>query len=133
MNKQLILVLLTLSILPLSVNAREGGDWSNVDPETREWIKSLKRPDLYDGMTSSCCGEGDAYECDKGVSEFDGNGHVDNYCIITNTRGNPLPVGTKLLIPPNKIQNKQGNPTDHVIVFASESGVVFCCIPNGGI
>lgn len=109
--------------------AREGGDWSNVDPDTRAWIKSLHRPDLYDGKTSSCCGEGDAYEADVGEVGDDGK----NYAIITNTRGNPLPVGTKLLVPPEKVQNKEGNPTNHVIVFASESGAVFCYIPNGSV
>lgn len=105
-------------------HAREGGDWSKIDPEVREWIKSLTRPD-FPGY--SCCGEGDAYEADLGEVGPDGT----NYAIITNTRGNPLPVGTKLVIHPTKVQNRQGNPTDHVIVFANQHGDVFCYIPNG--
>lgn len=108
------------------VTAKEGGDRSNVDPEVREWIKSLKMPDSPE---VSCCGESDAYEADVGEQTADGQ----NYAIITGTRGNPLPVGTKLLIPPKKVQNKQGNPSGHVIVFASTSGVVYCFIPNGGM
>lgn len=128
MKYRAFLAIVILIILPVFANAREGGDWSNVDPDTRAWIKSLHRPDLGDGHTYSCCGEGDAYEADTGVVGEDGQ----NYAIITNSRGNPLPVGTKLLIPPNKVQNQEGNPIGHVIIFASEGGSVFCFIPNGG-
>lgn len=124
----LIFAIILLSTLLFSrcAEAREGGDWSAVPQETREWIQSLKRPDY---PTTSCCGEGDAYECDNGVVSDEGA----NFCIITGSRGNPLPVGTKLLIGPEKIQNKQGNPSGHVIVFASEAGYVFCFVPNGGV
>lgn len=116
-----------LSVVCERAHAREGGDWSQVDPEVREWIKSLKMPDGGE-YPASCCGEADAYECDNGIVSDDG---ADNYCIITGTRGNPLPVGTKLLIPPRKVQNKQGNPSGHVIVFANTSGTVYCFIPSG--
>lgn len=123
--------LLATSPLALSAtsNAKEGGDWSQVDPEVRAWVQQVHRPDLYDGHTSSCCGEADMYEADQGEVGPDGK----NYAIITNNRGNPLPVGTKLLIPSDKIQNKEGNPTGHVIVFADGTGHVFCFIPNGGV
>lgn len=116
-----LLLMLTTAAFP-----RAGGDWSQVDPEVREWIKSLMMPDQPD---VSCCGEADAYEADLG--EVDNAGQT--YAIITGTRGNPLPVGTKLLVPPNKIQNRQGNPTDHVIVFASTDGTVYCFVPNGSV
>lgn len=114
-----------LSVVCERAHARKGGDWSQVDPEVREWIQTLKMPDA---PTVSCCGPADAYECDNGIVSDDG---ANNYCIITGTRGNPLPVGTKLLIPPRKVQNKQGNPSGHVIVFANTSGTVYCFIPNG--
>lgn len=110
-------------------HAREGGDWSQAPPEVREWIKSLHRPDLWDGRTASCCGEGDAYFADKGEIGEDGKA----YAVITDNRGNPLPVGTRLEIRQKSIQNKEGNPTDHVVVFANESGYVFCFIPNGAL
>ena len=109
--------------------SREGGDWSKVDPEIREWIKSLHRPDLFDGKTASCCGEGDAYYADLGEVGDDGK----TYAVITDSRGNPLKVGTKVEIPPNKVQNKEGNPSGHVVVFANESGYAFCFVPNGSI
>lgn len=116
-----------LLMLTRMAHAREGGDWSNVTTEVREWIMALKMPDGGE-YAASCCGPADAYECDRGVTEDDAN-----YCIITDTRGNPLPVGTKLLVPPKKVQNKQGNPTGHVIVFANGSGTVYCFIPSGGM
>lgn len=120
------IILLVALLLATPTAAREGGDWSNVDPEVRAWIQSLKMPDA---PTTSCCGEADAYEADLGEVGADGQ----NYAIITNTRGNSLPVGAKLLIPAHKIQNKQGNPSGHVIVFARSDGNVFCFIPNGGM
>lgn len=99
------------------------GDWSNVDPEVREWIKTLTVP----GSSMSCCGEGDAYEADLGEVGADGQ----NYAVVTGTRGNPLPIGTKLLIRPERVQNRQGNPSGHVIVFANTNGYVYCFVPNG--
>lgn len=116
-----------LSVVCERAHAREGGDWSSVDPDTRAWIKSLHRPDIGDGKSASCCGEGDAYEADLGEVGDDGK----NYAIVTGTRGNPLPVGTRLEIRKGSIQNTEGNPTEHVIVFANEAGYVFCFVPNG--
>lgn len=114
------------SCSPMPAFAREGGDWSQVDPEVRAWIQALTRPD-YPGAQLSCCGEADAYYADMG--EFGDDGKV--YAIITDNRGNPLPVGTKVEIPPNKIQNTEGNPSGHVIVFVGAAGYVYCFIPNG--
>ncbi len=120
--KTILALLLSTGI----VIARDGGDWSDVDPEVREWIRTLKQPD---DPFRSCCGDADAYEADLGETSDDGQ----VYAIITGTRGNILPIGTKLLIPTNKIQNKQGNPSGHVIVFANEDRYVYCFIPSGGV
>lgn len=128
-KKLLVVLIIFLAANTIPTYARPGGDWSAVDPDTRAWFGQVHRPDLNDGHTSSCCGEGDAYESDFGGVDDDGR----TWAQVTNNRGNPLPVGTKLYIPREKIQNTEGNPTGHVIVFASESGAVFCFIPNGGI
>ena len=120
---------LALLLATTIVSAKDAGQWADVDPEVRAWIQSLKMPDQDPLHADSCCGEADAYEADIGEQTVDGQ----NYAIITGTRGNPLPIGTKLLIPPTKVQNKQGNPSGHVIVFASTGGVVYCFIPNGGV
>jgi hypothetical protein len=117
--------LLAILFLTTGAIARDGGDWSKVDPEVRQWIQALRMPD-NPGM--SCCGEADAYDADFGESGPDGN-----YAIVTDSRGNFLPVGTRLFIPPHKVQNKQGNPSGHVIVFADTSGQVHCFIPNGAL
>lgn len=117
---------LTCASLSLSpATGKEGGNWDSVDPEVREWIGTLKMPDQ---PQISCCGEADAYFADLGEAGPDGN-----YAIVTDNRGNFLPVGTKLFIPPHKVQNKQGNPSGHVVVFANTSGTVFCMIPMGGV
>lgn len=121
-----IVLVIALAVL---ARAKEGGDWSNVDPEVRKWIKSLHRPDIGDGKSASCCGEGDAYFADTGETGEDG----ETYAIVTDNRGNPLPVGTRLKVRANAIQNREGNPTEHVVVFASEAGYVFCLVPNGGV
>jgi hypothetical protein len=112
-----------LLLLTRYAHARDGGNWTGEIPEIREWIKSVMRPDYPE---NSCCGEADLYEADLGEVADDGT----VYAIITNSRGNPLPVGTKLVIPASKIQNRQGNPTGHVLVFASGMNV-FCFVPNG--
>jgi hypothetical protein len=119
-----VALLMWLSVMIWPSHAREGGNWSEVPPEVREWMGTLKMPDM---PSTSCCGPADAYEADMGEVGADGQ----NYAIITGTRGNPLPVGTKLLILPSKVQNKQGNPSGHVIVFANTSGTVYCFIPGG--
>jgi hypothetical protein len=120
------LAILVVTIAASAAPAKPGGDWSLVDPEVRKWIADLVMPDRSDNV--SCCGEADAYEADLGETDEAGR----NYAIITGTRGNPLPLGTKLLIPPEKVQNRQGNPSGHVIVFANTIKNVFCFVPNGG-
>ena len=123
------LAMLVVAMATSAAPAKPGGDWSQVAPEVRQWIGELIMPDRDPAYPVSCCGEADAYEADLG--ETDEAGH--NYAIITGTRGNPLPVGTKLLIPPEKVQNRQGNPSGHVIVFTNENKNVFCFVPNGGV
>ena len=120
-----IVLVAILSVCGLAYG-RDNGQWGDADPIVKAWISKLKMPD---NPLMSCCGEADAYEADLG--ETDEAGH--NYAIITGTRGNPLPVGTKLLVPPEKIQNRQGNPSGHVIVFTNENKNVFCFVPNGGM
>jgi hypothetical protein len=103
------------------------------DPDHREndpWYESFKMP----GTDTSCCGVSDAYYCNN--LEFkDG----ETFCTVTDTRDNvtrdrlPVPVGTKVLIPPKKIiqnevdpenplkmikgQAARGNPTGNGVVW----------------
>jgi hypothetical protein len=118
-------MLLAILLSTTTVSAKDNGQWADVDPEVRAWIQSLTVPN----SSMSCCGEADAYEADLGEVGDDGR----TYAVVTGTRGNPLPIGTKLLIPPEKVQNKQGNPSGHVIVFARADGYVYCFVPSGGV
>lgn len=115
-----------------------GGQWDATADDVKKWFGSLKQPD--NGI--SCCGEADAYYADS----FEAMG--DQYvAIVTDERDikgrPPIPVGTKIIIPNNKLKFDQGNPTGHGIVFvqhrddeddAPNNGWhVFCYVTPGGI
>lgn len=111
--------------------ARDNGQWENSDPVVRNWYKSLMQPD---NPSISCCGEADAYWCDK-ISVEDGK----TFCTITDDRpdeplGRPhIPVGTKIEIPNHKLKWDRGNPTGHAIVFVTRSLYVHCFVQGTGI
>ena len=128
--KKLLLVFV-LMVLVAPAQARDLGQWSNVDPKVSEWFRTLMQPD-QPGV--SCCGNADAYWCDEI--------HVKNgktFCAITDDRddaplGRPhIPVGTVIEIPRNKIKWDRGNPTGHTVVFLSTTRYVYCFVQNGGI
>jgi len=52
-----MMFLLLLMILISNARARDNGQWAQVDPKVRDWIKGLR-----DGKGLSCCDEGDAAE-----------------------------------------------------------------------
>jgi hypothetical protein len=118
-------------VLTATARSRDLGQWENTDPNIRAWYQALKMPDA---PTASCCGEADAYWCD--------DIHVRNgrtFCTITDDRDNiklrrtPVPVGTEIQVPDNKLTWKDGNPTGHSIVFLSTAGLVYCFVQNGGV
>lgn len=119
------LVAMGIIILLSSAHAAVGDRWASVDPELREWFQSLKQPD---NPQVSCCGSGDAYYADE-ITVKTGN---KVFVTITDNRGNPLPVGTELEIPPHKM-NRDANRTGQYIVFASPNGTVYCFISGTGI
>ena len=104
-----------------------------------DWYRSLKMPDHPE---VPCCGAGDAYYADD--SEMGPHGEL--YAIITDTRPNifklddgteatrpPVAVGTKALIPPEKIRKHPiPNPTDHTVVFMGNETNVYCYEPVAG-
>jgi hypothetical protein len=101
------------------VSARDLGQWEGHDPELRAWFQSLRQPDQ---PSMPCCGEGDGYWCDD-VHVRDGH----TYCTIDDDRDNeplrrtPVPIGTEILIPDNKLGNYPGNPVGHSLVFMGVS------------
>jgi hypothetical protein len=112
-------------------NTRDFGQWESTDPEIRIWYRSLMQPD---NPTAPCCGEADAYWADS--YEVDGDRYV---AIITDPRPDEplyrahIDVGTKIVVPNQKLKFDEGNPTGHGIVFVNHVGYVFCYIVPGGV
>jgi hypothetical protein len=101
--------------------ARDNGQWKNSDPAVSRWFRELMRPDEPE---KSCCGEADAYWAD-GVEIKDGR----VIAIITDTRpdeplGRPhVPIGTRIVVPPNKMKWDRGNPTGHIVIFLNFNAI----------
>jgi hypothetical protein len=83
----------------------------------------------------SCCGEADAYWADS--YEVEGDQYV---AIITDEPPDaPLkrvhrPVGTKILIPKQKLKFDQSNPTGHgIAVLNPSNNDVWCYLAPGGV
>jgi hypothetical protein len=121
-------VILLFSLLPAL--ARDNGQWESIDPAISVWFRTLMQPDAPD---LPCCGEADAYWAD-GVEVKDGQ----VIAIITDTRPDkPLgrhhvPVGTRIVVPPNKVKWDRGNPTGHTVIFLSSTQFVICFVPGIG-
>jgi hypothetical protein len=105
---------------PLSgsdANARDLGQWKNNDPQVSQWFRALAQPDTYPPI--SCCGEADAYWADK----VEIGSHGETIAVVTDDRDDqPLMrmhenIGSRYVVPPNKITRKDGNPTGHVLIF----------------
>jgi hypothetical protein len=137
---RIIAALLLIFIVP--AHARDLGQWGESSPETRAWFQSLRQPDR---PSVPCCGESDGYWCDD-VHVRGGN----TYCTIDDDRDDEplhrphIPVGTEILIPPNKLGNYPGNPVGHSIVFMAISrgfdnevngtgSYVYCFVQTSGL
>lgn len=118
-------VALMLAMLALVVPAYAHDE----DRSHDEWYMSLKQPD---NPTVSCCGIADAYWCDD-IHSRQGK----TFCSITDDRQiagrPPVPVGTEIEIPNNKLKWDSGNPVGHAVVFLSSNGVVYCFVQAGGV
>lgn len=134
--KQIVAITLLTLFISSPLIARDLGQWTNADPAIREWYEHLMMPDL---PQVSCCGEADAYWADS--YEVQGDQYV---AIITDERPDgPLKrphidVGTRVLIPRNKLKYDQSNPTGHGIVFlrkliSGDPFIVYCYVAPGGV
>jgi hypothetical protein len=118
----LIAVLLASSL----ARARDDGRWEATDPRIRAWFNALRQPD---NPNVSCCGDADAYFADL-VEVRDGR----MLATITDSRGNPIPEGTVIEVPPHKV-NKDENLIGRIIIFLGGSTrrpIVFCYVPGTG-
>jgi len=107
-----------------------GTQWADPVPDrtVAEWYRFLMQPD---NPMVPCCGEADAYWADS--FEVDGDHYV---AIITDDRAvpfrNPVPPGTRVVVPNAKLKFDAGNPTGHGIVFIGGGGAVLCYVAPGG-
>ena len=113
-------------------DAKDLGQWGQETPQIREWYRSLMQPDV---PQASCCGEADAYWADSYEVTKEG----EYIAIVTDEREDaPLqrahvPIGTRIVIPRNKLKYDQSNPTGHGIVFLSKELFVWCYLAPGGV
>ena len=124
-----VLCWIFLIMLAVAAHSRDLGQWG--DTEQSSWYKTLMQPDL---PAVSCCGEADAYWADS--YETVGDQYI---AIITDPRPDgPLQrrhvdIGTKIVVPNNKLKFDQSNPTGHGLIFLSRADYVFCYLPPGGV
>ncbi|SDT34946.1 hypothetical protein [Bradyrhizobium canariense] len=116
-----------------AMHARDLGQWDDpANAELKKWYQDLKQPD---NPVASCCGEADAYWADSFETTPDG----DYVAIITDPRDDaPLrrihrAIGTRIVVPKNKIKWDEGNPTGHGLIFLNHGDYVFCYLPPLGI
>lgn len=125
-----IIVIVSVALLALAY-ARDLGQWEGSDAAIGVWFCTLMQPDA---PNVSCCGEADAYWADRVATDGD-----QTIAIITDDRPDePLmrhhvPVGTRIVVPPNKIKWDRGNPTGHIVIFLTPANDVYCYVQNGGV
>lgn len=124
--RRIISAVFIAAMLHAPASARDDGQWDTSSPELRAWFNSLKQPD--NGI--SCCGDYDLYYADEfGVED----GKI--VATITDSRGHLIPVGTRIVVPPEKF-NRDANRTGHTLIFLGMPlGMiaVFCFIPSAGV
>src|SRR6476469_6772906 len=110
----------------MAVNARDLGQWDDpANAELKRWYQDLKQPD---NPAAPCCGEADAYWADAFETTSDGQ----YIAIITDPRDDePLArrhrnIGTRIVVPKNKIKWNEDNPVGHGLIFLSGFDNVFC-------
>lgn len=142
-----LLIFAGLLFFTLVTFARDLGQWDRSDPIV-QWYSQLKQPD---NPAISCCGESDAYWADEAETKCDAaRKNCQVIATVTDDRDDDklkrmhVPVGTKYVIPPEKIARKDGNPTGHVILFLgavtwngnnfnAADRKVLCFVMNGGV
>ncbi len=115
------------------MNARDLGQWDDpANAELKNWYQALKQPD---NPAATCCGEADAYWADAFEATSDGS----YVAIITDPRDDePLgrihrDIGTRIVVPKNKIKWNEANPVGHGLIFLSRVDNVFCYLPPWGL
>ena len=128
-----ILGVAVLLLADTAMNARDLGQWDDpANAELKNWYQALKQPD---NPAATCCGEADAYWADAFEATSDGS----YVAIITDPRDDgPLgrihrDIGTRIVVPKNKIKWNEANPVGHGLIFLSRVDNVFCYLPPWGL
>jgi len=123
-------------LLTSKAYGRDLGQWEQADPFVREWYRTVKVP----GTGMSCCGEADAYWADRTETDHLPDGSTQLIAVITDDRPpetipqrRPIPIGTRYVVPPERIAWKHGNPTGHIVIFLNINDQVLCYVQNGGV
>jgi len=129
-----VAVLIMAVTAPRSARPMDLGQWQD-DPALATWYRTLMMPD---SPAVSCCGEADAYWCDRMRTSIDFEGKAHNFCAITDDREDAprrrphRSIGEEFEIPDHKLKWDAGNPTGHQILFLSRSGTVYCFVLGTG-
>lgn len=113
-RKFLIAAYLTSASVAL---AFDNGQWNDVDPQTRQWFKSIRSPN-----GTPCCDIAD--------------GHRTTWRANPQTGQYEVPIdGEWIPVPPEAIVRDTGNPTGEAIVwygYMLGKPWIRCFVPEGG-
>lgn len=109
---------LASNLIPITDN----GQWNNLDPQTREWFRSVRSPH---GVP--CCDIADGHRTDYDI-------RGDGYWIP-----NPLKPGKDnwIHVPSEAVVYNAGNPVGEAVVWYVPQGddtyYIRCFVPGGGV
>lgn len=137
-----ISIILAAFAIASALGAAHAKNWDHdtATPEdVQQWYAHLMQPDQ---PLTSCCGEADAYWADS----FKVGPNGEWVAIITDERSiagrRGIPVGTEIIVPPNKLKYDEGNPTGHGVIFlgfddeddaSHPTPWVYCYVTPGGV
>ena len=111
------LVTLALGLALVGAQARDNGQYANVDPAIKNWINGLK-----DAAGTSCCSTADGYQPEEVVWDADTKGYWVHW------------QGKRLQVPDSAVI-KEPNRLGYPVVWIGYNGgepFVRCFLPGGG-
>ena len=90
---RLVFLAVLFAVLAPPTMARDNGQWQNVKPEIREWIRGLKNKAGH-----GCCDEADGF----GAEELEWNARSGTYSVVIEGKRHVVPPEA-VLTEPNRI------------------------------
>jgi hypothetical protein len=100
-----------------SADARDNGQWGNVDPSIREWIESLRNKNNV-----GCCDTADGYD-----AQWDTLGPDGTYRVFINGQWHVVPPEALLTVP-----NRLGVPKVWWVPGGDTGVIIRCFLPGAG-